>query len=129
MSFTSPYEALGGEAGIRQLCHEFYMAMDNLPEAAHIRKMHSESLVAVEEKLFEYLSGWLGGPPLYSKKYGKVCLTEPHAPYAIGPKARDQWLLCMDKALTAVNASDELKEIMKQPLFGIADAVRNKDED
>jgi len=129
MSITSPYDALGGEQGIRQLCREFYLAMDALPEAEHIRRMHSESLVEVEEKLFEYLSGWLGGPPLYSKKYGRICLTEPHEPYAIGPNARDQWLLCMDVALDKVGASEELKEIMKQPLFGIANAVRNKDED
>ena len=129
MSFSSPYEALGGEAGIRKLCSEFYQAMDTLPEAAHIRRMHDENLVEIEEKLFEYLSGWLGGPPLYSKKYGSVCLTDPHKPYAIGPKARDQWLLCMDKALDAVGANDELKEIMKQPLFVIADAVRYNDSD
>ena len=129
MSITSPYDALGGEQGIRQLCKAFYIAMDSLPEAAHIRRMHDDSLVEVEEKLFEYLSGWLGGPPLYSKKYGSVCLTDPHKPYAIGPAARDQWLLCMDSALEKVGASEELKALIKEPLFGIANAVKNQDHD
>ena len=129
MSITSPYDALGGEQGIRQLCKEFYLAMDSLPEAEHIRRMHDDSLVEVEEKLFEYLSGWLGGPPLYSKKYGSGCLTDPHKPYAIGPAARDQWLLCMETALDKVGASAELKDIMKQPLYGIANAVKNQDQD
>lgn len=127
MSITSPYDALGGEQGLRQLSKEFYKAMDTLPAAEHIRKMHGSSLVDIEQKLFEYLSGWLGGPALYSQKYGTVCLTESHEPYSIGAEARDQWLLCMDQALDAVRASDELKELLKQPFFAIADTVKNTD--
>ena len=60
---------------------------------------------------------------------GTVCLTDPHEPYAIGPKARDQWLLCMDKALERIGASDELKEMLKEPMFLVADTVRNQDHD
>ena len=122
---NTPYQLLGEEDGIRALCKAFYQAMDELPEAQHIRKMHGESLVDIEEKLFQYLSGWLGGPPIYLEKYGTVCLTRPHAPYKIGAQARDQWLLCMDKALEAVNASNEVKLMLQQPMFRIADTVTN----
>ncbi len=34
--------------------------------------------------------------------------------------------LCMDKALEQTGASEELVEMLKIPLFRIADAVRNK---
>ena len=122
----TPYQILG-EEGIRTLCNTFYDIMDRLPEAAGIRAMHAEDLSPMKEKLAEYLTGWMGGPPLYADKYGTVCMTEPHEPYHIGPEERDQWLLCMHKALEEIEASDELVEMLKIPLFRIADAVRNKE--
>lgn len=129
MTAKKLYDVFGGENGIRRLCSEFYKAMDDLPEVKYIRDMHSQSLVDVEQKLYEYLSGWLGGPSLYLEKYGKVCLSDPHKPYAIGPKARDQWLYCMEKAMEAAELEENLKALMREPFYRIADAVRNKDVD
>jgi hemoglobin len=121
-----PYELLGGEAGVRNLASVFYDVMDELTEAETIRKMHADNLVEIKEKLYEYLSGWLGGPPVYADKHG-VCLTKPHKPYAIGPAERDQWLLCMDEALLRVDASAELRAMLKGPMYAVADAIRNTD--
>ncbi len=120
-----PYYRLGGEQGIKELCKAFYEVMDTLPEAKDIRAMHGESLSSVENKLFEYLSGWLGGPNLYLEKYGSICLTSPHKPYAINEQARDQWLLCMDKALEKVNADTDTKAMLKQPMYDIANFIKN----
>jgi hemoglobin len=123
----TPYEMLGGEEGIRKLADAFYDAMDDPTDVQEIRDMHAANLDEIKEKLFEYLSGWLGGPRLYVEKYKSVCLTEPHAPYAIGPKERDQWLVCMDDALERIGTDDELKELLKKPFFMIADTVRNQE--
>jgi hemoglobin len=120
-----PYARLGGEAGIKALCKAFYQRMDTLEEAKEIRAMHGESLEAIEEKLFEYLSGWLGGPHLYQDKYGTICLTSPHEGYKIDEKARDQWLLCMDKALEDVGANEKLKQMLEKPMYDIANFIRN----
>jgi hemoglobin len=122
----TPYQILG-EDGIRELTCTFYDIMGSLPEAAELRAMHAQDLTAMKGKLAEYLTGWMGGPPLYADKYGTVCMTSPHEPYHIGPKERDQWLLCMDKALEQTGASDELVDMLKVPMFRIADAVRNKE--
>ena len=89
--------------------------------------MHAKDLGPMKEKLAEYLIGWMGGPPLYADRYGTVCMTTPHEPYHIGPEERDQWLLCMDKALASINASEEVVEMLKVPMFRIADAVRNRE--
>lgn len=124
----APYELLGGDAGIRRLADVFYDVMDELPQAAHIRKMHPADLGLIKEKLYEYLSGWLGGPALYAEKHGTVCLNGSHRPYAIDAAARDQWLLCMDEALERVGASEEVKAMLKQPFFRIADAIRNTEQ-
>jgi hemoglobin len=126
-SAQTPYQLLG-EEGIEKLCNAFYDNMDTLPEAADVRAMHAAELSVMKLKLAEYLTGWMGGPPVYSEKYGSVCMTTPHEPYHIGPKERDQWLLCMDKALTDIGADQELVEMLKIPMFRIADAVRNRDD-
>ena len=115
----TPFQILG-EDGIRELTSTFYDIMDSLPEAAPLRSMHAKDLGPMKEKLAEYLIGWMGGPPLYADKHGTVCMTEPHEPYHIGPEERDMWLMCMHKALTQTGASEELKNMLQEPLFRIA---------
>ncbi|MFT4823610.1 MAG: hemoglobin [Halioglobus sp.] len=122
----SPYQILK-EDGIQALSKAFYDIMDTLPEAADVRAMHAQDLEPMKIKLAQYLTGWMGGPPLYAEKYGTVCMTTPHEHYHIGPQERDQWLLCMDKALEQIGASDELLDMLKVPMFRIADAVRNRE--
>ena len=79
------YQILG-EEGIHNLTNAFYDIMDALDEAAELRALHAEDLSPMKQKLAEYLTGWMGGPPVYAEKYGSVCMTEPHAAYHIGPK-------------------------------------------
>jgi hemoglobin len=125
MSNASPYELLGGEENVRTLAITFYQVMDELTEAEEIRRMHAENLEEVQQKLFEYLSGWLGGPNLYKEKYNTVCLTSPHKPYKINASHRDQWLLCMDKALERVKAPEQVQDMLKQPMYRLADFIKN----
>lgn len=124
MSVQSPYELLGGEQGIRRLSEAFYNAMDRLPEATTIRAMHGKNLESIKQRLFEFLSGWLGGPPLFMERHGTVCITSSHSPFAIGAAERDQWLFCMDQALADIGASDEAKTLLKEPLYRLADFLR-----
>lgn len=122
----TPYELIGGEAGLRKLVTEFYQIMSHRQEAETIRKMHKKDTTEIEEKLFMFLSGWMGGPDLYYQKTGSICLNKPHSAYSIGSDERDQWLSCMDIALDNTGASEELKEMIRPPLFAIADMMRNK---
>jgi hemoglobin len=126
-NYQTPYQALGEER-IRAICNAFYDIMDTLPEAADIRRMHAQDLAPMKEKLGDYLVGWMGGPPIYADKHGTVCMTSPHEQYAIGPRERDQWLLCMDKALDATAVAAEVREMLKIPLYRVADAVRNREQ-
>lgn len=122
----SPYQLLG-EAKIRELAAAFYDVMHELPEAAPIRHMHHQNLDEIKQKLGDYLLGWMGGPPVYQQKHGTVCLTEPHASYAIGPEERDQWLLCFDKALARIGVSEEIQAMLRGPVARLAQAVQNRD--
>jgi len=80
--------------------------MDALPEAASIRAMHAEDLEPMIEKLSVFLIGWMGGPRTYSERFGSVVIPAAHTPFAIGPDERDQWLLCMEKALQEEGMGD-----------------------
>jgi len=123
---NTPYEMLGGENAIRALTDKFYDFMDRSSEVGDIRRMHADDLAPMKEKLFVYLSEWLGGPRLYSEKTGSMCLTDAHEPYAIGERERDQWLVCMRHALEAVEATAEVAELLEEPFFAIADFTRTR---
>lgn len=127
MSEKVPYELLGGEQGVRGLCNAFYDVLDTLPEAETIRHMHKENLDEIRQKFFEYMSAWLGGPPLYRDKHGGMCITDAHRPFAIGPQERDIWLQCMTIALKNIGASQEIRQMIDQQLFNVADMLRNQD--
>jgi hemoglobin len=94
----TPFEAFGGADFVHALCKRFYALMDTLPEAAACRAVHPPSLAKAEEKLVEYLTGWLGGPPLYTDKYGHPRLRQRHFAAPIGQQEVEGWLLCFHRA-------------------------------
>ena len=87
------YNAIGGDNTVRALTHRFYQLMDTLPEAARCRAIHPADLSGSEEKFYDYLTGWLGGPPLYTDKHGHPRLRSRHFGATIGAEERDEWLL------------------------------------
>ena len=128
MSEQTPYELIGGEAGVRRLVDRFYDYMDSEATASEVRAMHAKSLRASREKLFLFLSGWLGGPDLYVQKYGHPMLRRRHLPFAIGTRERDQWMHCMRKALADMPIGDELRVGLEQAFMATADHMRNQPE-
>lgn len=121
------YERLGGEDALRILVQRFYTLMDTLPEAAGIRAMHPAALSGSAEKLFMYLSGWLGGPPLYTDKFGHPQMRARHLPFAIGDSEVAQWMLCMRQAMQECVADADLRAELDGKLFKLASFMRNKD--
>jgi hemoglobin len=120
------YQQLGGERALRSLVREFYIVMDTDPQALECRALHAKSLQQAEEKLFLFLSGWLGGPPLFEQKYGHPRLRMRHFPFAIGERERDQWLYCMEQALERCQVKSELRSLLLPPLRELAERVRNQ---
>lgn len=125
-----PYAVLGGERPLRRVVERFYELMDTVPEYYGIRKLHPESLAGSTDKLFWFLSGWLGGPALYMEKIGHPMLRARHLPFAIGKDERDQWLACMRQALDDCEAGPpQFREWLLGQLVGTADWMRNKPGD
>jgi hemoglobin len=120
------YQRIGGAEKVRSLVRRFYELMDELPESYGIRKMHAEDLQSANDKLFMFLSGWLGGPQLFVEAYGHPMLRRRHLPFVIGDAERDQWMLCMNKALDEVVDDAALRHELSDAFTKVADHMRNR---
>ncbi len=122
----TPYQIIGGEIMVRRIANRFYDIMDSVPEAAGIRALHGRDLTAVRERLFEFLSGWLGGPPLYFQRPDHKCIMSAHRPYAIGTAERDAWMMCMRRALEDTGQPAEYRAVLEEAFQRMAEAFRNR---
>ena len=125
MSEVSVYDQLGGADAVKRLVQRFYVLMDTLPEVRHIRDMHPQDMARSEDSLFKFLSGWFGGPPLFEQERGHPRLRMRHAPFAISPQARDEWMLCMRQALREQVQDERLLAGLEQAFAGMADHLVN----
>ncbi len=125
-SSQTVYEAIGGESGVRALVDRFYDQMDRDPSMRILRDLHPADLVESREKLWWFLSGWLGGPPLYMQRKGHPRLRARHLPFAIDGVARDQWMACMRAALAEASLEAPLRERLDDALFKLADHMVNR---
>lgn len=129
LKITNPhYEMMGGSDAVRLLIDRFYDIMDTDPEAQGIRSLHPEDLASSREKLFMFLSGWLGGPQLYVEQYGHPKLRQRHLLFPIGASERDQWMHCMERALLETGVDEKLRTHLTASLFKTADFLRNQPE-
>lgn len=122
----TPFEQLGGEAGVRALVDRFYDLMELEPDWAELRAMHPTDLSGSRDKLFWFLCGWLGGPNHYIERFGHPRLRARHLPYPIGIRERDQWLACMHTAMVQLQVPAALADRLSAGFTGTADWMRNK---
>lgn len=119
------YERLGGEKAVRELVDRFYDLMDS-GDVVELRKIHAADLTDARQKLFMFLSGWLGGPSLYIEKYGHPRLRQRHMPFAIGEVERDQWMQCIEQAMSDMGIEQGLKDELYAAFYKTADFMRNQ---
>ena len=127
-SNNTPYFHIGGEPAIRLLVDRFYFYMDTLPEAQGIRAIHQADLSSANSKLFKFLSGWLGGPNLFMEEFGHPMLRARHFPFSIGESERDQWMLCMNKALDEIPMNPILHTNIQNALQDLATHMINTND-
>lgn len=122
----TPYDLLGGEPLVRALVERFYDLMDLEPGYAALRAAHGSDLTVARQKLYQFLSGWLGGPPLYVEQHGHPRLRMRHLPFSIGIQERDQWVACMDQAMGEVGIEPQMRARLKASFMQTADWMRNR---
>jgi len=96
---TSPEDTLYsriGPATLHDLVTRFYAHVAQHPDLIPIFPADL-SLTAHKQEAF--LSGFLGGPPLYHQEFGHPRLRARHLPFEITPTRARAWLACMNAAM------------------------------
>lgn len=122
------YNLIGGETVIKDIANTFYDVMSTLPEAQELLAIHPKDLSQSKEKLFMFLSGWLGGPQLFEKNFGHPRLRARHMPFKIGTHERDQWMLCMTMAFDQLKIAEPIRSELLHALLNLANHMRNTPE-
>ncbi|WP_371869376.1 group II truncated hemoglobin [Pseudoduganella aquatica] len=121
----SLYDTIGGEGKLREMVDRFYDLMELEPEFAVLRALHPPSTDGSRDKLFWFLSGWMGGPDAYIERFGHPRLRMRHMPFAIGTTERDQWLRAMAWAMEDVGIAEPLRVRLMESFYQTADWMRN----
>jgi len=121
----TPYEELGGEQPLRRLVDHFYDRIRR--DSPLLREMHPADDRNSRRNLFEFLSGWMGGPDLYTERKGHPRLRMRHLAFSIGPKEAEEWMRCMRGALADTGVVDPLLGYLDRQFERTTRHVRNAD--
>jgi hemoglobin len=119
----TPYLEMGGDHRVRELVETFYDVIEE--QSPNLRAMLPANTAGSREKLYEYLSGWLGGPPLYSDKRGHPRLRMRHAPFEIGENEAQEWMRCMRLAMDRTEVAASLRAFLDDKLDPLAQHMIN----
>lgn len=100
------YYRLGNE-NLDLLVERFYDLVFVNDQIAHLFKNDKEDIKG-KQRLF--LSQFLGGPALYSEKFGHPQMRARHMPHPITETDAIAWLHCMSQAIGSLSISEELKD-------------------
>ena len=99
------YDEIGGYPTIAKIVDRFYegVATDEV-----LRPLYpEEDLGPAAERFTLFLVQYWGGPTTYSDNRGHPRLRMRHAPFAVTPLARDQWLTHFRAGLDEANLTPE----------------------
>lgn len=119
-----PYVELGGDQAVMDLVHSFYDIIEE--QSPTLRAMLPANTAGSRQKLYEYLSGWLGGPPLYTAKRGHPRLRARHTPFAIGHAEAEEWMRCMRVALDRQEVVGPIRDFLEEKLAPLAEHMVNQ---
>ena len=122
----SIYETIGGIDKVDELVDRFYDLMALETQFSELRAIHPQDMASSREKLKFFLTGWMGGPDIYSPKYGHPMLRARHLPFKIGLQERNQWLACMYRAMEECGIEGNVAKQLEEAFFNTADWMRNQ---
>jgi hemoglobin len=121
------YALIGGHQTFQRLVARFYRAVADDPV---LRPLYpEEDLGPAQERLLLFLEQYWGGPTTYSDQRGHPRLRMRHAPFRVGPAARDAWLRHMRDAVDELALPAEQDATLWQYLERAAFSMVNSFED
>lgn len=121
------FDRVGGTEVFHRLTTVFYegVAADPL-----LKPMYpEEDLEPARVRLQLFLEQYWGGPTTYQENRGHPRLRMRHAPFKIGPQARDSWLKHMEQAVATLELSQLDRDELWDYLERAAHAMLNSFDD
>jgi hemoglobin len=92
-----------------------------------LRPLYPEvDLAPAQHRLTLFLAQYWGGPRTYESERGHPRLRMRHAPFAIGPTARDRWLDTMRAAIAELAPPPDVAAELDDYFEMAAEAMRNR---
>jgi hemoglobin len=119
----SLYEIVGGQVFFERLVGRFY---DGVASDEVLRPLYPQDLAPPRRHLQLFLEQYWGGPSTYGELRGHPRLRMRHAPFAIGPRERDRWLVHMRAAVDEVDPPEEARRALLEYFEMAAESMRNR---
>ena len=105
------FERMGGLSATHALVDEFYDVMESDERVVELLQMHPKKLFRTRINLYRYLTHWFGGPELFGKQYMNTNWLElKHRKLNFNENEKNQWLLCMNTAMSNLEFSVQIKQ-------------------
>src|SRR5688572_23906695 len=114
-----------GEENLKLLVDRFYDLVFSHEQIAHLFKTDKE---VIKEKQRLFLTQFLGGPALYSERYGHPQLRARHMPHPIHEDDAVAWLQCMSAAISSLDVDAQTKDELFKRFIPTAMFMVNKDD-
>lgn len=88
-----------GEEKLNLVVQNFYNRVYSSPI---LKPLFQVDRTSIQEKQMMFLTQFLGGPKLYSQKYGQPNMKKKHIPHPIDVRAKEEWLFCMKTAIDSI---------------------------
>ncbi|MED3623129.1 globin [Bacillus thermocopriae] len=121
----TPFEAIGEET-LHSLIDNFYGLVAQHPDLA---PLFSDDFSEIARKQKQFLTQYLGGPPLYTEEHGHPMLRARHLPFPITPTRAEAWLTCMSKAMDMTGLQGPLRDEFYSRLYLTAQHMINTPDD
>lgn len=122
---TTLYERMGGYDALRKLVDAFYDIIERDPDGESLNLLHLRGHGVAHSRIeqFNFLSGFFGGPQLYTEKHGHSDVREMHRHIDVSPAERDAWLLCMGRAVNETGFEPDVSRALMKHFRVVANAL------
>ncbi|MGM9927285.1 MAG: globin [Bacillus sp. (in: firmicutes)] len=121
MIHHTPFDAIGEER-LHKLIKIFYSYVHQHPL---LQPIFPDDLTETIHKQTQFLTQYLGGPPLYTDEHGHPRLRARHLPFEITPERAQAWLQCMAAAMDDIQLEGDIREFLYQRLALTAEHMVN----
>lgn len=102
----APFDVIG-EQKLHRLVDTFYGLVAQHPDLAPI---FPNDFTEIARKQKQFLTQYLGGPPLYTEEHGHPMMRARHLPFPVTPARAKAWLSCMIQAMDKVGLDGPIRD-------------------